>query len=338
MEYRANTKNFALLIDGSAMLTTKYFGNLSYEVKNAPDGEREKYFYTLLKAPNGAYINGVFPMFMEILELISRYNPKYIVVAFDKNRNTFRRKLSSSYKAQRAEKDIPLKEQFITMANILRRIGIPVCSNDTFEADDLIGSLANILKQEVPCFLLTKDHDYLQLIDDEKRVRCLLIQSSFEKMENLNETYGNRPELYPNAYMFDDRVCLGVEGVYSYQIPDKKGLSGDTADNISGVKGIGEKASVALLSHYKNIEEIYMDIDKYGEALIDKWKNEFCMKRAGIIYKALTAENARETAFLCKKLATIITSLGKNFKKTYAMPNIKTDEINKVMIEYGFVR
>lgn len=357
-KYNGEKNNFALLIDGSALLTTKYYGNLSDEIKAEKDPEVQKLYYdTLLKSPDGRYTNAVFPMLMDIMRMIREQRPAYIVVAFDRSRNTFRKEIYNDYKAQRTPKPEPLGQQFQTMAEILRRIGIKVYDSKNYEADDIIGSIAEHIKGEVPCALLTKDHDYLQLIDttidqsyNNEPVVCWMMQTSEARALRLNELYGEQEGAPFGVYEYDEQICLSEEGVYPNQIADKKGLSGDTADNIPGVKGIGEKASIALLQSYQTIEAIYTDIDEKGDNIVNFWKNNLNISRANAIYKALTATydfkhidgtieqvNARDIALLSKQLATIVRTINPNFKKETILTNININEYQNIMKEYGFL-
>lgn len=353
-KYNGEKNNFALLIDGSALLTTKYYGNLSDEVKAEKDPDMQKLYYdTLLKAPDGRYTNAVFPMLMDIMKMIREQRPAYIVVAFDRSRNTFRKGVYDDYKAQRTPKPAPLGEQFKTMAEILRRIGIKVYDSQNYEADDIVGSIAEHIKAEVPCALLTKDHDYLQLIDtngSNQPVVCWMMQTSETRALRLNELYGEQEGAPFGCYEFDDQICLFEEGVNPNQIPDKKGLSGDVADNIPGVKGIGEKASITLLQQYPTLEDIYRDIDKRGADIVNYWKNECNISRANAIYKALTAEydithidgsidhvKAKDMAYLSKNLATIVRTVNPNFKKETILTNINISEYQNIMKEFGFL-
>ena len=118
-----------------------------------------------------------------IIRLIKNQKPEYICVCFDQTRNTFRRELYEDYKGQRAASPHPLIEQFSTMEHILEELGFAVIYDHTYEADDWAGSITNKFKNEVSIKLMSKDHDYLQLVDDNVMVWMMLNKDKYEKLK-----------------------------------------------------------------------------------------------------------------------------------------------------------
>ena len=328
-----------VLIDGSSLLSSCYYGTLPNEIRFEKDPERQKAFYPkILHDANGRYTNGMYAMLKIIRKIIEKQAPTHIAFAFDKSRDTFRRKLYPEYKAQRKPTPEPLREQFIQMEELLKEIGFQVVISDKYEADDLLGSLAERYKKEIPVHLLTKDKDYLQLVDGS--VRLWLLEKDQETADALNEaysgTYGYVKGFVPDkCFEVTPDKCLGQFGVRPEQIPDLKGLQGDTSDNIPGVKGVMAPA-IPLLEEYGTIENLYEVIDGCSGKAEEKELNTF-WKELGITRSPLNAlRKGKESAFLSKKLATIV--------KTIEMPgtlddyvlNINNKKKRDLYLSYGF--
>lgn len=150
-------------IDCSSLLVSAYYGTLPNSIKYAKtDEEKVSHYGEIMHDSHGTYVNAVYTTLKSILKLINDDKPDYIVAAFDKSRNTFRREIYPDYKANRSEIQSPLKQQFILMENILEQIGLNVLYSDDYEADDLIGSVVETFKHNKTndFYLLTKDHDY----------------------------------------------------------------------------------------------------------------------------------------------------------------------------------
>ena len=304
-----------LIIDGSSMLATAYYAYMPNEMKFAKsDEEREKYYDRLLHAPDGTYTNAIFGMCMQLSRLLSGWRPDYLAVAFDKTRNTFRRGMYDGYKAQRKETQRPLKEQMALMQDLLSSSGIPVFVSDIYEADDLAGTLVQKYKESMAIRLVSKDRDYLQLVDDAYNVR-LWVPTSEKDAEDARKAV--------SLYTGDDYVCpdfmrhfteytdvkvYADKGVYPRNIPDLKAIEGDSSDNIPGVKGVSS-AAAPLIQEYGGLNGIYEAIDDCGsdtkkeKELAAFWKNSLSISRNPI--NAL--KHDRKSAFLSLDLATIRT-------------------------------
>lgn len=326
-----------IMIDGSAVLSTMYYANLPRSIKFAKTEEdREKYYKDILQTSTGVYTNGVFGSLKMMLKIIKEQKPDYFCVAFDKSRNTFRKKMYDAYKGQRKATPAPLKEQFVTLETILERIGIPVFMSDDFEADDLIGSLAKKFSPEAQTFLLTKDHDYLQLIDENTRVWMLTTKDKQKEMfEKYNLELGlhNIPD---NCFEYTDTYVLAEEGVHAHQIMDLRGIMGGTSDNIPGVKGVAS-AAIPLLAEYGTVEGIYEAIESAeGKAeekeLTDFWKTSLEIKRSPL--NALKRD--KEMAFLSKELATIKTDIPFDLELSHFVTNIDSKGFAEVVKEFEF--
>lgn len=297
-----------LIIDGSSMLSSSYYGNLPKQILFAKtEEERAKHYDKIMHAPDGTYTNGIFTMLRTVLKILKTQNPDHIAFVFDKTRNTFRRELYADYKGTRGETPAPLKQQFALAEEMFQEMGFPVFFSDQYEADDFAGSITEKFWQQDSIVLMTKDVDYLQLVSDERNVRAWMVQVSQEKADKLFAAYQadkKRTNLPDKVFEFTETYIQGEYGLSSgNMVIDWKALAGDSSDNIPGVKGISDKSSIPLLNEYKTVEALYEALEEEGSGIEDFWK-EFLGLRKGS-YKKLTAPGAKESALLSKQLATI---------------------------------
>lgn len=307
--------NGLLIIDGSAMLTTAYYGTLPPEIKFNKNHEDDYLYYGKILNRNGIYTNGIFSFMNRLEKIISECKPSHLAITFDVTRNTFRRKMYPEYKGNRKETPEPLKMQRDLLPKILMEMGIPAFASSDFEGDDIIGSLCERFRSEIPVRILANDHDMMQLV--KPNVQLWMTYQSQEKADTVfyDYTQGEAPVTSLKDYHLPDAVFpFGREsikwdmGVYPEQIPDLKGLSGDSSDNIPGVKGISEKTAALLLSKYGTLENVFTAVKNTDtEELKKLWKEELGFKVSPI--KKLLADDAEEKALLSKKLATIVTGL-----------------------------
>ncbi len=267
-------KNF-LLIDGHA-LAYRYFFALERTAMKTTDNQ-----------PTWA----VFGFFKALFDLLQNQTikPDAIAVTFDVSRHTYRSEMYSEYKANRESMPDTLRSQLALIVEGLHALNIPIYTKEGYEADDVIGTIAAKAKQKQhTTYILTGDRDSFQLVDREGFIKVIM-PSKGELTE------------------FDWYKVYDKMGVYPYQITDYKGLSGDTSDNIPGIKGIGEKTACKLLSRFDKLEQIYEHIDEVTEKALNKKLKE-----------------GREIALLSKELATIQRNLDIDFDFDCAkleMPN-----------------
>ena len=248
-------KKRAILIDGNNLLfrsyyATAYNGNLMKNSKDFPT-------------------NALYGFVNMINKILNEENPEYIMVAFDKGKN-FRHDKYENYKAGRIETPNDLLKQFPYAYQILEAMGITALNLENYEADDIIGTFARMADEDdlYDATIISSDKDLLQLISKEVNVK-LLKQSGYILMNT---------EVFKETYKCDPIKMI-----------DLKALMGDASDNIPGVKGIGEKTAINLISEYGSLEEVYNNIDnikgKTREKLeIDK-DNAFFSKDLATIYK-----------------------------------------------------
>ena len=252
-------KNF-LLIDGHA-LAYRYFFALERTAMKTSDNQ-----------PTWA----VFGFFKALFDLLQNttVKPDAIAVAFDVSRHTYRTEMFADYKANRESMPDTLRSQLALIIEGLQALNIPIYTKEGYEADDVIGTISLKAKQKQhKTYILTGDRDSFQLVDREGYVTVIM---------------PSKGELT----QFDWYKVYDKMGVYPYQITDYKGLSGDTSDNIPGIKGIGEKTACKLLGRFDKLEQIYENLDTMTEKALKKKLIE-----------------GKEIAFLSKELATIQRNL-----------------------------
>lgn len=336
------SKEKFILIDGSSMLVTNYYGNLPKALLFEKDPEKKVSLYSqIMHNEEGSYTNAMYGMMRTILKILDQQEPTHMMFAFDKTRDTFRRQKYADYKGNRGETPDPLKEQFQNMEAMLSDIGFQVMFDDNYEADDIVGSVVSKYEKEIPSFIITKDHDYLQLVNDYTRV--WLLQTKQETADELLSKYGAEygwnsklTKLPDKAFEVTPPLCLSEYGVKPEQIPDLKGIQGDTSDNIPGVKGVSS-AALPLLSKYGTVEGIYEAIDacngdKELKALSTYWKDELGISRSPM--KALTEH--RDMAFLSKDLAMIRRDYEFSQSLDDFRINLDKDKMKEAFVKYGF--
>lgn len=231
-------------------------------------------FYSIppyLKSPDGILTNAVYGFTMILLSIIETQKPDCMVVAFDRKGKTFRHEQYADYKATRTKAPDELFAQIPLVKEVVAACDIPQFEAEGFEADDIIATLARRLNTENPeleVMIATGDFDEFQLAN--------------EKTSILYPTKGFR-----GADIFTPTRIKEKYGITPNQIPDYKGLAGDSSDNIKGVRGIGDKTAVALLSEFVTLEGIYENIEKITGA------------------KRTKLEADRESAFHSRELATL---------------------------------
>lgn len=243
-------QNYFLIIDGSSLLATSYYGILPPELKNSKlsESDAEKFYDKILHTTDGKFTNGIYGFMKTLLNIIKNQDPKYIVVNWDASRSkTFRREMYIDYKGNRGQTPKPLKEQQLLMREILKFIGIKQFFSVKYEADDYSGSLAKHFENQTYIRILTKDRDHLQLIDDKINVWLNFPMDKngvSKQVDTLNNTFQvdtSKLNVPSNVFRVTKDIVKPYYGAEAPYIADLKALMGDTADNIPGVKGIGEK-------------------------------------------------------------------------------------------------
>ena len=306
--------DFLLLIDGSSLLSTQFFGSLPRQILFAKTiEEKEKFYDKILQTSDGFYTNGVFGFVKYLLKIIRELKPSHIAITWDLSRNTFRREIYPEYKANRGETMAPLSDQFAICQEVVKALGIAQFMSGTYEADDFCGTLAEKFKSEIPVFIMTKDNDYLQLVDENTKL--WLMHSSAEKTDELYKKYGidkskvNAPD---RCFVYDRELIKKEFGIEPENVNSLKGIMGDPSDNIKGVPGVGEATARLLIGKYHTVDGLYKVIDGKDKKELDEikklWKEELGINRSPLSYLLKTSDTelvGEKSARLSEKLATI---------------------------------
>jgi DNA polymerase-1 len=215
----------------------------------------------------GKNISALFGFFKILFQLIREQKPTHFAVLYDSEAETFRDQLFADYKAQRDAAPDDLIAALPDIAAVLKALGLPTFQQDGFEADDLIATAARWCKERgVECLIVSNDKDLLQMVGGSVKA----LRSGFK---------GGWTLVGPEE-VFESR------GVHPHQIADWLALVGDTADNIPGVKGIGDKTAVQLLADWGSLDGIYANLDKITKAAAKKNLEEG--REAARLSKSLT--------------------------------------------------
>lgn len=187
-----------------------------------------------MTSPLGEPVNAVFGFTRDLLYLIEEKRPNYLFCAFDLPGPTFRHALYGEYKAERGEMPPELGAQYPKIHAVVERLGVPGLSEEGFEADDLLATIARVVDEAGgECVLVTGDKDCRQLITDRVAV------------------YNVRKDL-----MYDATALLEDWGIAPEQVVDFQSLVGDKVDNVPGVPLIGPKIARELLGKYETLEGV----------------------------------------------------------------------------------
>ena len=274
-----------ILVDGNNLLFRSYYATA--------------YQGVIMRNSKGFPTNALYGFINMMNKIIKEENPNYIMVAFDKGK-TFRHDKYEDYKAGRFETPEDLKLQFPKAKEVLDTMGIKHYEIDNYEADDIIGTLAKKvdLEDEFIGTIVSSDKDLLQLISDDVVVK--LLKTSGHIMMTKEE--------FKNTYQVDPIRMI-----------DLKALMGDASDNIPGVKGIGEKTAIQLISKYGSLDALYQNIDSVKGKTKEKLLND------------------KESAFRSYDLATIYRDVPLDFDlEDCKYQGMHEEDFTKVLAELEF--
>jgi DNA polymerase I len=256
----------------------------------------------------GRMTNAVYGFTAIFLKSIKDLKPDYVAATFDRKEKTFRHEEFTEYKATRTKAPDELYDQIPLVKEVLKAFDVPIFELAGFEADDLIGTIAELKtvdRPDIESIILTGDQDCLQLVDYNTKV--------LSPHKGLSETI-----LYGEA-----EVKEKFGGLEPKQLIDYKGLRGDPSDNIPGVKGIGEKGAIELLNDFGSIEGIYKNIE--SPKIKDRIRN--------------LLKDQKEQALMSKKIATIIRNAPIDFKlKDCKFAGFDQNKVIAIFQELGFKR
>ncbi len=282
-------KKKALLIDGNSLMFRAYYGTIT---------QLDFYLKNNIKPTNA-----IKTMMLIIFKILSMNKYDYNLIAFDHKDKNFRKEMFEDYKGTRKKTPDSLISQIEPIKEIMPLFGLNTFCISGIEADDVVGSACSLLnKNGIFCEVYSSDNDLLQLVSENTNV----VQFKKGISDTITYTYDNFENLF--------------EGLLPFQIPDFKGISGDSSDNIPGIKGIGKKTAIDMLTKFKTLDSIYENMD--------------LIKSKSVKEKFL---NSKDEAYKCKELATILRNYfdDKNFED-FASKEMDLNKIKEVIKEYNF--
>ncbi len=248
-----------MIIDGNSIINRAYYGVRPLSTKD------------------GIPTNGIFGFMNILLKHLEEVKPEYLLVAFDLKAPTFRHKEYSEYKAQRKGMPEDLAAQLPHLKELLGAMNIKMLSQEGFEADDIIGTVAAMCEKEgVRCVIVTGDKDDLQLASEKTHILLTTTRMGQTTVED-----------------FDKAAFVEKYKITPHEFIDVKALMGDSSDNIPGVPGIGEKTAFTLIENFHSLEGVYENIE------------------SDIIKKAQRQKllEGKDSAYLSRHLATIVCDM-----------------------------
>ena len=276
-----------VLIDGNSILNRAFYGIMGSKMLTTKDGK---------------YTNAVYGFLAILFKVLDDIKPDYIAVAFDLKAPTARHKMYEGYKANRKGMPNELAEQMPIVKEILTDMNITIIEKETYEADDILGTLSKKAEKEgMDVVIVSGDRDTFQLASNKVTIRI-----PHTKVGKTEVDY------------FDEEAIIEKYGIKPKQLIEVKGLMGDTSDNIPGVSGIGEKTALELIKKYKTIDELYKAIDEKKDDLKPKTKEKLV--------------NDKEMAYLSRTLGTINREVPLDNK----IEDLKIKEWNKEKVTEKF--
>ncbi|HLZ71236.1 MAG TPA: DNA polymerase I [Dehalococcoidia bacterium] len=277
-----------VILDGFAIVFRAYWAQKDHPLSVSTTGE---------------VTTAVYGFANTLLSVMNNLRPTHIAVAMDFPAPTFRHLKADTYKAHRPPMPEDLHHQFTRVRELIGAFNIPIYEAEGFEADDVLGTVAlQAEKLGIETYIVTLDSDILQLVRDDL-VRVFMYR------------------LYQHdTLLYDEEKVIERYGVRPSQIPDLKGLKGDTSDNLAGVKGIGEKTAVKLIQTYGSVPGIFERLDEVAPARLQE------LLRAN-----------REQALHCREMATIVTDAPVQFStETTQVLDYDRDKVEDLFMALEF--
>lgn len=292
---KKDSQKTLVLLDAHAILHRAYHALPDF---SSPSGE-----------PTGA-LYGVTTMLLKIIE---EFKPDYLVACYDLPEPTYRHEAFDGYKSGRKKTDEALVQQINRSRDIITAFGVPIVEKVGFEADDMLGSIAHLTKddKELRVIIASGDMDTLQCVD-KKRVQVYTLKKGIR-----------------DTILYDEKAVQDRFGFGPKLVTDYKGLRGDPSDNIPGIVGIGEKTATTLITEFGSIEQIYKKLKKDEEQFLE----------AGIKPRIINLlKEGQEEAEFSKMLATIRTDAMDSFTvdETVWRDRADVDKIISLFSELGF--
>lgn len=257
-------------------------------------------FYAIrpLTSTKGVPVNAVYGFISMIAKLLKDKKPDHVVFCYDRKEPSFRKEVYTEYKANRTEMPDDLQVQMPYLKQVARLFGIKDLEIPSYEADDLIGTIAKMAEKEnYEVFMVSGDKDFCQLVSDNVFL--------YDTMKDM---------------IFNPAMVKEKHGVTPAQFIDYLAITGDTSDNIPGVAGIGPKGAIKLIEQFGTVENIYKNIDQ--------------VESASIKQKLIASE---KNAILSKHLVTIVCDVDlKCTMDDFKMKPMLRDEMRAFLQELNF--
>lgn len=257
-------------------------------------------FYAIrpLTSTKGVPVNAVYGFISMIVKLMKEKNPDHLVFCYDRKEPSFRKDLYDDYKANRTTMPDDLQVQMPYLKQVGNLFGITDLEVPSYEADDLIGTVATMaVKEGYEAYIVSGDKDFCQIVGPNVFL--------YDTMKEI---------------VYDPKQVKDKHGVTPEQFIDFLAITGDTSDNIPGVAGIGPKGAQKLIEQFGTLEGIYQNLDQISSASI----------KAKLI-------DSEKKAFLSKKLVTIVTDvkLDKTMDD-FKLQSMKREELRAFLQELNF--
>ena len=259
---------------------------------------RAYYAIRPLSSSRGVPVNAVYGFISMIIKLMKDKNCDHMVFCYDRKEPSFRKDLYTEYKANRTTMPDDLQVQMPYLKQVANLFGICDMELESFEADDLIGTVACIAQKEnYDVFIVSGDKDFCQLVNPNVFI--------YDTMKDV---------------IFDEAMVKEKHGVTPAQFIDYLAITGDSSDNIPGVAGIGPKGAQKLIEQFGTVEKIYENIEQVSSVSI---KEKLIM--------------SKEKALLSKKLVTIVCDAPvKNHIDDFKMKPFKTEDLRAFLQDLNF--
>lgn len=205
-------------------------------------------------SPTGEPTGALYGLSSMLIRIIDELRPDYLVACYDLPKPTIRHEAYAEYKGTRTKTDDALVAQLKSSRELFKAFCIPIYDREGFEADDILGTIAYMLRdnKDVEVIIASGDMDTLQLVEED-RVKVYTLK------KGINDTI-----------LYNEKAVTDRFGFHPTLIPDWKGLRGDPSDNIKGIPGIGEKIATDLVVNFGSIEDIYAKLKKSEEPFLKK--------------------------------------------------------------------
>jgi len=293
------SKPILLLVDGHSLAFRSF-----YAFSKSRDGG--------LTTKEGFPTSVTYGFLKSLLDNCKNISPEGVCIAFDTEQPTFRHELDPNYKANRDVAPDVFFQDIEQLELILKEsLNLPIFKSPGYEADDLLGTIANDASSKGWCVnILSGDRDLFQLVDDQKDIYVLYMGGGpYAKSGN--------PILIKESGV---KEKLGVE---PERVVDLKALTGDSSDNIPGIKGVGPKTAINLLKENNTLDGIYLALDKILQNKDKKYKGFI---KGAVIEKL---KNDKSNAFLSRDLAKINTKVPLILNNDYELKKINRESLSE---------